>query len=676
MVTGPSATPAQVKLLLDARSALCEQRWADAGRLLERAVLVIGRHADVWLALAEVRHHLGNSKGSVEAAQMALARDPRDLKACLLSALGLMRLQRHAEAVAVFEAFPPELAAQDRQFHTHHGEALRSIGRPQQAIGPLMNALALKPDDVYAHSQLGFALRALGLHAEAAECFRTVTVLNPKSLVGHAYLVHWEQFCSRWDDFEGNVQRLIEAVHGAVEQADAWQEFSAPFVMIGLPHHPLDLLAAARLSARFVARGTTPLPVRPAASQVRRSPRLRIGYLSADFHTHATAMLLVQVLEQRDHERFEVVLFSHGADDRSPMRRRIEAACERFIDVRTMTARETAQRIHEEDIDILVDLKGYTGDNRLGTLAWRPAPLQATWLGFPGTTGADFIDYFIGDPVVTPLDHAPWYSETLAQMPVCYQPNDRQRVRPGTASRAEWGLPEDALVLASFNQPFKITPEVFDVWMDLLLRLPQAVLWQFYSGEQSGERLRAEAARRGVDPARIVFAPPVKPDAHLGRIPAADLVLDTWPCNGHTTTSDALWAGVPVVTLQQLNFASRVAASLLHAVGLDELVCEDTVRYRDTVLALAADPARRQALRQHLVAARDNAPLFDAARFAHDLEALYLRMWQRHCDGLAPQALPAQASSSNRVNPPALQAAEAVACPLASKSPSNSTVLR
>jgi predicted O-linked N-acetylglucosamine transferase (SPINDLY family) len=398
------------------------------------------------------------------------------------------------------------------------------------------------------------------------------------------------------------------------------------------------MLAAARLSADFLARGVAKLPPAPRHA---RGKRLRIGYLSSDFHTHATAALLADVLEQRDRERFEVVLFSHGRDDASPMRQRIEAACDRFVDVRHLGLRETAAAMREARIDIAVDLKGFTADNRLGALAARPAPVQASWLGFPGTSGADFIDYIIGDPVVTPLEHAAWYSECIAQMPVCYQPNDARRPRPGPAAREAHGLPRDAFVLGSFNHPFKITPALFDAWAAILRAIPEAIVWQRNGGAQATENLRREAQRRGVDPARLVIAPDLPMQAHLERLSAADLALDTWPCNGHTTTSDALWAGVPVVTIKGLPFASRVAASLLHAVGLPELVCDDIDAYVKRVIALHGQPDERAALRARLVAARDHAPLFDSRRFAHDLERLYERMWARHQAGLPPQALPA-----------------------------------
>jgi len=323
------------------------------------------------------------------------------------------------------------------------------------------------------------------------------------------------------------------------------------------------------------------------------------------------------------------------------MRRRIEAACEHFVDLRGTSDGEIAQRIRDDGCDLLIDLKGYTRGHRIGVFAWRPAPVTATFLGFPGSTGTDCIDYLIGDPVVTPLSHADGYSEHLAQMPVCYQPNDRQRALPAAPTRAEAGLPDNAFVMAGFNQPYKISSQVFDVWCVLLDALPHAVLWLLDWNAQSRDNLEREAAARGVAPGRIVWAPRKRPAEHMARMQLADVFIDTWPCNAHTTASDALWAGVPVVTFTGRTFASRVAASLDHAVGLPELACDDIEHYARTVVELAHDPGRMQRLRQQLVQARQDSALFDSLRFTRDFEALLLRMMQRHVDGLPPAPLPA-----------------------------------
>jgi predicted O-linked N-acetylglucosamine transferase (SPINDLY family) len=305
---------------------------------------------------------------------------------------------------------------------------------------------------------------------------------------------------------------------------------------------------------------------------------------------------------------------------------------------------EMAATIRACEIDILVDVKGATHGTVMQVMAYRAAPVQVNWLGFPGTSGADYVDYLIGDPVLTPLEHAPHFSEKLAQMPSCYQPNDSQRARPQPTRRADWGLPDDALVLCGFHQSYKIAEPVFDAWCRILHSLPHAVLWLLRWNANVQGALLAAATARGIANARIVFAPVLSADQHLTRLACADLFLDAWPCNAHTTAGEALWVGVPVVTIRGETFAQRVGASLARAAGQEALVCRDVEHYVQTVLQLAADGDRRARLRGELLAQRSNNPLFSGAHFARDIEALYRRMWERATAGLPPDHLPALAA--------------------------------
>jgi predicted O-linked N-acetylglucosamine transferase (SPINDLY family) len=324
------------------------------------------------------------------------------------------------------------------------------------------------------------------------------------------------------------------------------------------------------------------------------------------------------------------------------------AASEHFEDMRGNSFERIAQRVREQQIDILIDLKGATHDTTLPVFACRPAPLQVSWLGFPGTTGASYIDYLIGDRVVTPLENAHHFKERIAQMPHCYQPNDGLRVRPQGSRRSEWGVPEDALLLCGFHQAYKITPAVFDVWCSLLRAQPRAVLWLLKWNLNVQQQLVAEAAARGIAADRLVFAPLISADDHLRRLSCADVFLDTWPCNAHTTASEALWVGVPVVTLMGQTFAQRVAASLLEAVKLPQLVTHSPAEYEAKVASLMNDSPARQDLRIHLQGQCAQSPLFDGQRFAHDLEALLSRMWERKKQGLAADFLPAVVEPKNR----------------------------
>jgi predicted O-linked N-acetylglucosamine transferase (SPINDLY family) len=449
--------------------------------------------------------------------------------------------------------------------------------------------------------------------------------------------VFLEREACRWAEAAAELERLRPALR-AVPAQQAME--TSPFSHAVLVDDPLEQLKVARHYALHVAGKLQPLPHIKARAH---DGRLRLGYLSADFHTHATSQLLVQVLEHHDRQAFEVFALSTGPDDGSALRRRVVNAIEHFEELHGASHAQVAQRIRELGIDILVDLKGATYDTLLPVLAARPAPLQLTWLGFPGTTGAPYIDYLIGDPVVTPLEHAGHFAEKIAQMPLCYQPNDARRERPQHSTRADWGVPDEGLLLCGFHQSYKISEEVFDLWCGLMREREDALLWLLQWNTNVQDRLRTEAHARGVDPQRLLFAPVVPLQQHMSRLACAEIYLDAWPCNAHTTAGEALWAGVPVVTLQGHAFAQRVASSLLHAVQLDELVCQDVAGYRNTVLALAADAPRRAALKAHLARQQCCSPLFDGAAFARDLEALLRRMWQQALRGAPPQHLPAEA---------------------------------
>ncbi len=368
-----------------------------------------------------------------------------------------------------------------------------------------------------------------------------------------------------------------------------------------------------------------------------RSPgrKLRLGYLSADFHEHATALLMVELFECHDHERFEIYAYSYGADDGKGMRQRLETAFDRFTDIRALSAIDAARAIHRDEVDILIDLKGYTQGSRSAILAFRPAPIQVNYLGYPGTLGGDFCDYLVTDAFVTPPQAAADYSEAFAYMPDSYQPHGRCGVIGRRPSRADAGLPERGFVFCCFNQAYKITPEIFDVWCRMLLCMPDSVLWLLNSPMAEGN-LRREAFHRGITAERIVFAADRPQSEHLGRLQLADLVVDTAPYNAHTTASDALWAGVPIVTCAGETFPSRVAGSVLKAIGLEELVTSDLDQYFELALSLASDAGKLAALKQKLAANRMGSALFGIRGYTRHLETLYDRMWRKHLAGERP----------------------------------------
>jgi predicted O-linked N-acetylglucosamine transferase (SPINDLY family) len=615
-------------------------RWSEASRAFAQATRLAPGDAVYALNLARALLKQGRVADAAVEAERTFRLDPRNDVACALWVHCLMADKRHAEAVRALRALPPEVA-RGCDYHETLGRALQACGQPAEAIKAYFDALAIRLDLAHVHYQVGVCFNELGLKEEATECFKTALALGlPSHELGvRGLLSYFEREVCRWPSAEAELRLLAEGLHRLEPDQPAP---TTPFAHVTLTDSPEDQLIAARANSLLLCKSVQPLPALPARSAAQRAGRVRIGYVSCDFHQHATSILVAEMLEQHDRGRFEVTLYSHGKPDGSAMRRRVERACEHFVDFCGVPDAAAAQRIRDDGIDLLIDLKGHTRDNRLGIFAWRPARVQATFLGFPGTTGAPFIDYLVGDEVVTPLAQAAHFTEKIAQMPVCYQPNDRQRARPPMPGRADCGLPEDALVLCGFNQPFKISPEVFDVWCRLLQRLPNAVLWLLEWNPQVARNVAAEARARGIDPARIVWAPKKAPDQHLARHQQADIFIDTWPCNAHTSASDALWAGVPVVTYTGRTFASRVAASLNRAVGLDDLVCDSIAAYEARVLQLAFNPELRRQLRAYLLAGRDSFALFDSGRFTRDIEALYGRMVERHDAGLAPEHLTPQ----------------------------------
>lgn len=613
--------------------------WKQAEELLSSMVGHPRFGIDQWLALASARGHLNLTEGMVEAARRAVALEPGNLKAVHLLTGALMRQNRHAEAVELFDLHREGEAREHYQFVSNHATALAELGRHEEAVPVYLEAMVLCVRDPAVHMKLGLSLKEMKLFEEAAESFLTAVTLEPGRFAARVMVQHLRQYACAWSDFDEDRAQLIKSLEEMdLDAADARGE-GAVWALTALDVPQPLFLKAARQVARRCAIGAEPLP-RQAVPPVG-GRRIRVGYVSADFHSHATTLLMVEALERRDTARFEVVLYSHGRSDGSLVQQRVRGACDRFVDMAHMSLDEMARRIHADGIDILVDLKGQTFENRLGVFAFRPAPIQVAFLGFPGTCGAPYIDYIVGDRHVTPMAHAAHFSEHIAQMPGCYQPNDSQRLRPEPHRRMQWGLPEDAIILGNFNQSFKLSPETFDAWVRILQAVPNSLLWMLADNLQAMKNIEQEAAARGLEPGRIRFAPRVGVDEHLARLPVVDFMIDNWPCSAHTTASDALWMGVPVVTLMGESFASRVAGSLLHEVGLGELACTSIEQYENTAITLMRDPECLQGLRRHLDDNRQNFALFDGARFAHDLEALYERMVERERQGLPPAALPA-----------------------------------
>jgi predicted O-linked N-acetylglucosamine transferase (SPINDLY family) len=366
--------------------------------------------------------------------------------------------------------------------------------------------------------------------------------------------------------------------------------------------------------------------------------KIHIGYVSGEFRAQATSILMAELFERHDKGRFKLFAFDNGWDDGSELRQRMNAAFDAIIDISRLDDAQAADAVRRHHVAILVNLNGYFGRARMGLFSRKPAPIQVNYLGFPGTLGADYVDYIIADAHVIPPGHRAFYVENVVYLPDSYQANDRKRaVAARVPSRAEEGLPPAGFVFCCFNNTYKIVPAVFDVWMRLLTTVAGSVLWLFESSPEAACNLRAEAARRGVDPARLVFAPLVPLPEHLARHRLADLFLDTLPYNAHTTASDALWTGLPILTCLGTTFPGRVAASLLHALGVPELITASLEAYEALALKLARDPVLLAGMKEKLARNRASAPLFDTPRFTRNIEAAYAAMWERYRRGAAPE---------------------------------------
>jgi predicted O-linked N-acetylglucosamine transferase (SPINDLY family) len=547
----------------------------------------------------------------------ALALDPACFDALQLWGVIRFRSGEIEAGIALFER-ALELRPDHEPTLNNLGNALRAIGRPQDAVRAYQRAIASRPNpQLMTLQNLASALILTGDLEGAFGAFTRACEIDPQALAARAGRAGLALTFALWDRIESDVEFLMQARPKPGLPLD-------PGSLLLLPLPPQVLRAYAEAYAR-----TFPGPLTvPGPAQASGSPRpLRVGYLSADFREHAVGYLMGAVLELHERSRVEPYCYAWGASSASPVRQRIAGAASRFRDVSTLADVEIARLLRADRIDIAVDLMGYTMRARPGVLAARAAPVQASWLGYPGTTGAAFIDYLIADDFVVPGGSESHFTERVMRLPHTYLPYDRARPVGASLTRAEYGLPETAVVLACFGVVQKLNPPVFGVWMDVLRSAPDAVIWFANVNPTAVGNLRREAEARGVAAGRLIFAPPLPDNAdHLARYRLVDLALDTFPYGSHSTAADALWVGCPLVALIGETFASRVSGSVLTAAGAPELVTTTLERYRALILELTRDRARREALRARLEAQRLGCPLFDTPRFVRSLEQAYEAM--------------------------------------------------
>jgi len=589
------------------------------------------QHAGARLNYSNCLKETGRYSEALDSYEALIRLAPQSAEAYSNRGLVLENLRRIDEALLSYDralAIKPQYA----EAHSNKGVALQKSGRLEDAIARYDRAIAIKPDFVEAYVNRANVLREMKRYEEAAASYEKAFALKPDHdfLLG-AYAHACMLMCG-WSRFD----ELLKALKERVEED---RNASDPFAFLGL----IDSSALqARVARRFVA---VKCPDRQAAINPRRSARekIRLGYFSADFHNHATAYLMAELFESHDREKFEVIAFSFGPDVDDSMRARLRHAFDQFHDVRFRSDEDIARFARNLEIDIAIDLKGFTGDARPQIFAARCAPVQVNYLGFPGTMGASYMDYIIADKVLIPRESQRDYSERVAYLPGSYQTNGRRRISDRAFTREELGLPAEGFVFCCFNKNYKITPPVFASWMRILQQVEGSVLWLLEDSPIVAANLRKEAEARGVDGARLVFAGRMDLPDHLARHRLAGLFLDTLPYNAHTTASDALWAGLPVLTQIGDAFAGRVAASLLTAVGLPELIMTTAQDYEACAIRLATHPEELGALKNRLADLRLTSGLFDAKLFAGHIEAAFSAMHQRRLAGLSPDHIEVEA---------------------------------
>lgn len=621
------------QLVDDGNAAMRQERYDTALAKYRQALKLIPGHPGILnncAVVLEKLNRLEEAYVAYEQVRRAMPNHPGVLNNC---GVVLHKLGRLTEALDQFDRALAQKADYAEALN-NRGNVLLKLLRPREALDSYDRALVLRPDHPETLHNRATPLQQLKRYKEAAASLSRAIDLAPGLTAARERLFYNRLNYCDWTDYD-------TASAAVAADMAAGQKSCDPFFFLGVGQS----LAAQRQCAETFAAAEYPVvAVAPPRNRRRKDDRIHIAYVSADFRQHAVAHLTASLFEDHDRHRFEVTGISLGPDDGSEMRQRLQQAFDRFVDVRGRSDRDVAELMRRLKIDVAINLNGYTEGHRTQIFAHRPAPIQASYLGYSGTMGARFIDYIVADGQVIPSDLAAGYAEHVVRLPDCFMPSDRSRPVPGQKpSRDAVGLPETGFVFCAFNSGYKMRPDVFGTWMKLLRQVDGSVLWLRDESPDSTANLRATAERHGVAPGRLVFAPRVSMELHLARHGQADLFLDSFPYGAHTTANDALWAGLPMITLVGETFVSRVGGSLLHALGLPELVTTSIEDYEALALKLATTPAFLADIRERLARQRRTAPLFDTSRTVRHLEQAYRVMHERHHRGEPPASFNVEA---------------------------------
>jgi len=599
-----------------------QEKFTEALNHYDRALAVDPESIETWINRGNTLHRQGRLKDALTSFDHAIKLDADFPEAWAGRSITLNELRLYSEALEDCSRalkLRPDFA----EAWCNRGTVLRNAKRYPEALASYENAIKLQGTLAEAWLNYGITLVDINRYDVALDSLKRAISLNSKGDYWHGRLLHTQMQVCEWADLMSRRSAVKERVY-------LYERVITPFGALGLYDSPgLQQICATVYAAKYSVRGAEKL-AHPWRSKTR------IAYFSADFHDHATMHLMIELFERHDKSCFEVYGFSFGPDIDDEMRQRVKSSMREFVDISRMSDGEAAALARDYEIDIAIDLKGYTQDSRPQIFAERVAPIQISYLGYPGTMGTTNIDYLIADRILIPEHSRSAYSEKIIYMPNCYQVNSRRRVSEKVLTREEAGLPAHGFVFCCFNNNWKILPEMFDCWMRILKRVDGSVMWLFGDNEMAASNLRKEAQSRDIAPSRIVFAKRIPNEEHLARYRLADLFLDTFPYNAHTTASDALWVGTPILTLEGATFASRVAASILHSIELPELITRSIEDYESLAVQLALDPARLAAIKANLERNKSTAPLFDTQLFTEQIESAYQTVYKRLHNGLLP----------------------------------------
>lgn len=585
----------------------------------QRAISIVPDHANAYCSMGIALNDLKRHDHAIECFQRSIEISPEDANSYSNLGIAFYNLRQHEEAIECYRRaikFRPDHGVS----YINLGITLKALKRNQEAIDCYEQAIKIQPDEPSAYSNLGNVLNAQKRYVEAIDCYRRVIQIDSSHPMATSELAYNSRMICDWSDYAGMSKDLDKHVGQSLAAIN-------PFVFLSFSDEPASQLLSAR---QYAGYKDFPHSRSGSSSRAVKDERIRVAYVSADFREHPVAYQIAELFELHDRDKFEIIGVSLGNDDNSAIGNRLRQSFDRFIDVQAESDQSAAELIAKEGVHIVVDLNGYTQDSRPEIFSHRPAPVQVNYLGYPGTMGADFIDYIIVDPHIVPEDQQMHFSEKLVHLPDTYMVTDsKAEIAAKAPPRSVAGLPDEGFVYCCFHNPNKITPDIFDCWLRLLEEVPGSILWLRIDNETALDNLRKAAVEHGIDAGRLVTADRVDMTDHYARHRLADIYLDTLPYNAHSSACDALWAGLPVLTCSGKTFAARVAGSLLHALEMPELITNSLEEYEALALKLARDPELLNSMHDKLAKNRLTTALFDSKRFCSNLEEAYVQMYER-----------------------------------------------